>query len=528
MDKKRTLLLIFTFFLLKPIAGANDDCLPASCGPHEPQVIYIDPEFCRPNRIISVNLTDTPFRYSTIWRYTFYNCSLQSFGFMYPAIPFPCLSTGNYSVVATRTGVFSPGYMPSNCQAMNSIVVPVRSNTDFRDELELMWFTPYCRSCEVEGEACGLRSDDGQTVCVGSSHGIPKSAKYGLSIGIGVPALIGIIGLAYYASSRAHTRNDTHNQNIDLFSIAVIPQPRTGLDGPTIESYPKTILGESCRLPNDDGICAICLSDYKPKESHVVITHDETMKWGCKDHAYMPHLAYQKGKHTCEISTMDMKHILLLIFSFFVTKHITGANADCSPASCGPYEPDVRFPFRIVDQQPVKCGFPGFDLSCDQQNKTIIQLPSSFSYIVNEISYEEQFIQIDPEFCRPNHIVSVNVTDTPFGSSDLLMQSYTFFNCSQNYSSEYTYVSFPCLSSGNYSVIAIKTNPYDPGYVPSNCTFMKTIGVPVRPYGNIKEALQLMWQTPYCKSCERAGEGCEWKNGEAICVDYHGKGYSLC
>ncbi|KAI3792624.1 hypothetical protein L2E82_06509 [Cichorium intybus] len=317
MEKEHVLLLIFSFFVLKPIAGANDDCLPASCGPHEPQVrfpfrihgrqpakcgfpgfalscdernqtiirlpssrsyivkrisyvsqvIYIDPEFCRPNRIVGVNLTDTPFLFSTLRRYTFYNCSLQNYGFMYPAVPFPCLSSGNYSVIAMRTGIFSPEYMPLNCEVMNTIVVPVRLNSDFRNELQLMWFTPYCRSCEMEGKACGLKSDDGQTFCVGSSRGIPKGAKYGLSIGIGVPALICIVALVCYASSRVQDHNDANNQSIDLFSIAIIPQPRTGLDGPTIESYPKTVLGESCRLPNDDGTCAICLSDYKPKES---------------------------------------------------------------------------------------------------------------------------------------------------------------------------------------------------------------------------------------------------------------------
>ena len=40
-----------------------------------------------------------------------------------------------------------------------------------------------------------------------------------------------------------------------------------GLDGPTIESYPKTLLGESRELPNpNDNTCPICLSEYKPKE----------------------------------------------------------------------------------------------------------------------------------------------------------------------------------------------------------------------------------------------------------------------
>jgi hypothetical protein len=41
-----------------------------------------------------------------------------------------------------------------------------------------------------------------------------------------------------------------------------------GLDGPTIESYPRIVLGESRRLPKpDDNTCSICLCEYKPKET---------------------------------------------------------------------------------------------------------------------------------------------------------------------------------------------------------------------------------------------------------------------
>lgn len=61
--------------------------------------------------------------------------------------------------------------MPSNCKVLKTIEVPVRSNSDFRYELQLMWFTPYCGSCEREGKACGLKSDDGQTICVSPSRG---------------------------------------------------------------------------------------------------------------------------------------------------------------------------------------------------------------------------------------------------------------------------------------------------------------------------------------------------------------------
>ena len=74
--------------------------------------------------------------------------------------------------------------------------------------------------------------------------------------------------LICYVPGKVRNYEQGRHQSIDLSAIAITPQTRstTGLDGTTIESYPKTILGESCELPKDDRTCAICLSDYKPKE----------------------------------------------------------------------------------------------------------------------------------------------------------------------------------------------------------------------------------------------------------------------
>ncbi|KAM0046262.1 putative chromatin regulator PHD family [Helianthus debilis subsp. tardiflorus] len=311
-------LIFFTLLLFKPISGTDDLCRPASCGPLEPeihfpfrltgrqpsrcgfpgfdlscnkqnhtiiqlpssrsytvnrinyvdQVIYIDPNFCERNGISDFNLTNTPFDLGSLQRYTFYNCSFES---VYRGVLFHCMSSRNYSVIAVPTGLFWPETMPSSCAVMKTIEVPARWNVGIGVELMLMWFTPYCRTCEIEGRVCGLKSDNGETVCHGSSRGISASAKYGLiSLGIGLPASICIIGLVCYAASRVRDHRESHHQSIDLFSIAIVPQSpsTTGLDKPTIESYPKTVLGESCRLPYDNNnTCAICLSEYKPKES---------------------------------------------------------------------------------------------------------------------------------------------------------------------------------------------------------------------------------------------------------------------
>lgn len=213
---------------------------------------------------------------------------------------------------------------------------------------------------------------------------------------------------------------------------------------------------------------------------------------------------------------MEKEHILLLIIFSILLKPIAGANDDCLSASCSPHEPEVRFPFRIVGQQPARCGFPGFDLSCDKQNRTIIRLSSSLSYIVNSISYISQVISIDPEFCRPNRIVDVDITDTPFSYDTFGTQIHTFYNCSlHNFVYTYPVIPFRCLRRGNYSVFA------STGKMPSNCKVMKAIVVPV-PY-DMSEGLyklEFMWLTPYCISCEMEGTACILKSddGQTICV----------
>lgn len=57
---------------------------------------------------------------------------------------------------------------------------------------------------------------------------------------------------------------------VELASTAITPRTGavSGLDGDTIESYPKVVLGESRRLPKpDDVTCAICLSEFQPMET---------------------------------------------------------------------------------------------------------------------------------------------------------------------------------------------------------------------------------------------------------------------
>lgn len=103
--------------------------------------------------------------------------------------------------------------------------------------------------------------------------GLPRTARYAITVGVGIPALMCFVGLLCFLCGRVKAFGG-RRRPIAEFTSMVTPQPTAvmGLDGPTIESYPKVVLGESRRLPKpDDNTCSICLSEYRPKETLKII-----------------------------------------------------------------------------------------------------------------------------------------------------------------------------------------------------------------------------------------------------------------
>ncbi|KAL2524952.1 RING/U-box superfamily protein [Abeliophyllum distichum] len=246
------------------------------------QVILInDPDHCVPKKILNFSLSGSPFEGTYTKKYTFFNCSSVWTEYTsYDVEPLLCLSGENYTVLA-MSSYSLPQQIPVSCHEISHVSIPALryvsqywSSMEAREDFQLTWDEPGCTSCEVNGGICGFK---GNTVLeLGCSRppnrGLPRSAKYGIIIGIGIPGLLCLIGLACYAFGRI--RAFSHRSRLsttELPTITISQQPvvrAIGLDGPTIASYPKTVLGESRRLPKpNDGTCPICLSDYEPKET---------------------------------------------------------------------------------------------------------------------------------------------------------------------------------------------------------------------------------------------------------------------
>ena len=102
--------------------------------------------------------------------------------------------------------------------------------------------------------------------------GVPRKALYAITVAAGIPGVLILLGLLCFICGRVKkcARRSTLG-GLPEMNSTVNPETRViiaGLDGPTIESYPRIILGESRRLPKpDDNTCSICLCEYKPKET---------------------------------------------------------------------------------------------------------------------------------------------------------------------------------------------------------------------------------------------------------------------
>ncbi|XP_027342764.1 putative RING-H2 finger protein ATL21A [Abrus precatorius] len=260
---------------------------------YESQSIRVnDPNGCLPKRFLHKwNLSGSPFKLNpalygtTPYNLTFRRCpSNVTDSPQLPLVPISCLSNSNNSsvIVSWSQPIVSSPMVSQWCEVISWAYVPLPTLDipmwpfwpDLNDDLQLVWAQPRCKECALSGQLCGFSKDNSlQVACYpssrSSSKGLSRSAKYGLAIGVGIPGLLCIIGFSCFLCGkfRMMTHRGPSTELPATISLEPIPFVM-GLDGATIEKYPKTLLGESGRLlkPNDN-TCAICLSEYEPKET---------------------------------------------------------------------------------------------------------------------------------------------------------------------------------------------------------------------------------------------------------------------
>ncbi|KAF3448702.1 hypothetical protein FNV43_RR09415 [Rhamnella rubrinervis] len=250
---------------------------------YERQKLWIDdPEtYCLPKRLMEKNfsVSGTNFMVENLTPFAFLNCSSDVVETTRDRLmKITCLSTDKFTVVAVPTELFN-WPPPSRCRVLSTALFPetewwlenwgIYMNT----YIELTWKEPSCGICELGGGDCGFKSDIGlKTGCHNiQNHGLSRSVEYAILTTSGVLGLLCFMVLRYTSGRRGNREASTSTTTTADSSAtrqSVSGTGRAGLEGPIIESYPKTQVGESGRLPKDgQTTCSICLSEYKPKDT---------------------------------------------------------------------------------------------------------------------------------------------------------------------------------------------------------------------------------------------------------------------
>ncbi|KAK8366432.1 hypothetical protein V6Z11_A02G118900 [Gossypium hirsutum] len=149
---------------------------------------------------------------------------------------------------------------------------------------------------------------------------------------------------------------------------------------------------------------------------------------------------------------------------------------------------EINFPFQLKNRpNEYRCGYPGFDVSCNNQTDTIIAFPSSG----------------DPNGCLAKRLLEgFDLSGTPFQT--VYLQNFTLLNCSNDvpfwYPEFVTYIS--CLSSENNYTVAISVDRTDL-FVPfSSCLEIATVSVSsLLKWEFLTDTMWLTWNEPDCKRC---------------------------
>ncbi|KAL7240353.1 hypothetical protein ACSBR2_006076 [Camellia fascicularis] len=211
------------------------------------------------------------------------------------------------------------------------------------------------------------------------------------------------------------------------------------------------------------------------------------------------------------------------IFTFFLLSETTSCVDSqyeaCVPKKCGGQS--ISYPFWIQGEQESYCGYPGFELTC-QNNHTILQIPEN-NYTVQEILYNSQSIRISVsnlsnECLPPIRNLSLEVDKFKFAASDV-PYLHILSNCS---------LSLPggLLDSNRIScgvknedvwglALAMFGNNKNLNYALGKCKTLVLAPVELNGYDGIGDYMKvltrgfvLQWKASNCNECKASGGRC--------------------
>ncbi|KAG5521565.1 hypothetical protein RHGRI_033954 [Rhododendron griersonianum] len=211
------------------------------------------------------------------------------------------------------------------------------------------------------------------------------------------------------------------------------------------------------------------------------------------------------------------------IFIFFIKTSTISCGGSkyeaCVPQNCG--NQTIRYPFWIKNKQEPFCGYPGFELNCQNNNYPILQTPNN-NYTIQEILYRWQTLRLSntavwnlKHDCWPpisNVSLEVDNFSVVSNGSDL----YLLSNCSSLGENLLEYR----IGCGEESRIgngglAMFGNDGNLGYGLQSCQtevlapVELVSGEVIRDYLSVlRRGFLVKWRAPDCSTCEDSGGRC--------------------
>ncbi|KAJ0797494.1 putative chromatin regulator PHD family [Helianthus annuus] len=209
----------------------------------------------------------------------------------------------------------------------------------------------------------------------------------------------------------------------------------------------------------------------------------------------------------------------LIVLTLILHLHTSLASSyDCPVSYCGSSAYSIRFPFRVIGQQPDVCGYPGFDLWCNKQGNLVLNLPNSGNFSVRTIDYRSQVIQIyDPSGCSAARRLTLDLSGSPFSGSP--SRNYTLLRCPVEVTMS-RYITVGCLTNSTYSTLATSSVSFGTAMAKrTDCEIIGSIRSPISWYqdqegltSDLNMDISLTWDNPNCQECIEEGGTCGYTN----------------
>ncbi|KAL6320599.1 hypothetical protein AAG906_008599 [Vitis piasezkii] len=179
--------------------------------------------------------------------------------------------------------------------------------------------------------------------------------------------------------------------------------------------------------------------------------------------------------------------------------------------------PTSNLPFRLKSQ-PHHCGYPGFVLSCTENNQIMLELPDSVKLLVKNIIYKSREIIVqNPDNCLERQLRNLSLASSPFQFK--FEGDVTFFNCSSLKTAESFAAHFiPCLSIPGNPVYAVDSFYPLQNMDLSSCRRLYNASVGYHVFTDYTfngSAFSLKWPKSICGSCLRGGHICRLKKSNS-------------